>query len=69
MRTTDTGTEIFFRLNEVPLSKSDRRYANAYLQEGEHIAELFSGATTGIAHLFSSLEHGIKEIFVKPIKH
>ena len=69
MRTTDSGNEIFFRLNEIPLSKSDRRYAHAYLQEGEHLAELFSGAASGLAHAFSSVEHGVKEIFAKPVKH
>ena len=69
MRTTDTSREIFFRLNEVPLSKSDRRYADAYLQEGEHIAELLSGASTAVAHAYSSISHGVKAMFAKPVRH
>jgi hypothetical protein len=69
MRNADTGTEIFFRLNEIPLSKSDRRYADAYLQEGEYIAELFSGASTSVAHAFGSIGHGVKAVFAKPVRH
>ena len=69
MRSTNTGTEIFFRLNEIPINKSDRQYAQAYLQEGEYLAELFSGASAHVAHAVSSIGHGVKSMFAKPVRH
>lgn len=72
MHTTPMSSDVFSRLNELHLSKSERLCAIGYLHDGEHIAAFFSGALAGVAaagHAVSSLAHSLKALFARPARH
>jgi len=72
MQTAQTRSDIFSRVNDLRMSKSERLRVIAYMQDGELIAEFFSRALAGVAlagHGVSSLAHGVKAAFAKPARH
>lgn len=73
MRTPQTGSEIFPRLNDLPLSRSERELGNAYIHEGELIGDFLCRALESIR---SAVGHGTGDetpaatsISAKPVKH
>jgi hypothetical protein len=72
MHTTHTSPGVFSRLNELHLGRSERLRIDAYIHDGERIAELCSRAVAGVAlagHAVSGLAHGVKALFAKPARH
>lgn len=72
MHTTHISPDVFSRLNELHLSKSERLRAIAYMQDGERIAGFISRALAGVAlagHGVGSLAHSVREMFAKPARH
>jgi len=70
------GSGISARVNELHLSESERLRVNAYLHDGEFIADLLCRALTGArslalsaAHAAGRLAHAVKAIFAKPAGH
>ena len=55
MHTRETGSGIFPRLNDLPLSRSERELCNAYMQEGELIGDFLCRALESIR---SAVGHG-----------
>lgn len=75
MRTAQYKSDVFYRLNDLPISQGERECMNAYIQEGEHIADLCSRALTRIgsgitlgAHGLHNLAHAVKSVFAKPAR-
>lgn len=67
------GSGISARLSELHLSESERLRVNAYLHDGEFIADLLCRALTGAravallaAHGAGSLAHAVKAKFARP---
>jgi len=68
--------DMFYRLNDIPLCESERELGNAYIEEGEHIADLSCRALANIRSGFVHAEHGavdlarsVKEMFAGHAKH
>ena len=72
MHTARIKSDIFSRVNALHMSKSERLRINAYMQDGEHIAEFFSRALAGVAlagHGVNRLAHNVKAVFARPARH
>ena len=73
MHTPHTGSEIFPRLNDVPLSRSERELGNAYLHEGELIGDFLCRALeslrSAVGHGAADVTHAAKSISAKTVKH
>ncbi|MGP1676415.1 MAG: hypothetical protein ACTS6J_04575 [Burkholderiales bacterium] len=76
MHTTHIRSDIFSRVNDLHLSENERLRINAYIQDGEFIAEYLSRALAGIrsgvalaGHAAGSLAQGVKAAFARPARH
>ena len=72
MYTSEIRSDIFSRVNDLHMSNSERLRINAYMHDGELIAEFLSRALAGVAragHAVSSLAHSVKSAFAKPARH
>jgi len=73
MQTTKAGTEVFARLNDLHLSRSERLRINAYMHDGEVIGDFLCRAMEGIraaiGHGSHSVAHAAKSVTAKPLKH
>ncbi|MBE0619120.1 MAG: hypothetical protein IH605_00865 [Burkholderiales bacterium] len=72
MHTTHIDSDIFSRVNDLPMCKSERQRVSAYIHDGEVIGELLCDAFTGLAHAghgISRLAHDVKAVFAKPARH
>lgn len=51
------------------LSENERRRANAYMRDGELIAEVYCRARAGIQSAAGRLARGAKAMFARPVRH
>jgi len=68
-QSTHMGSGTFSPLDKLHMSASERQRVIAYIHDGEVIAELMSGALTGIRSGVELAERGIKAIFPSHAKH
>ncbi len=68
-QSTHIGSGRFSPLDRLHMSESERRRVSAYIHDGEVIADLMSGALTGIRSGVELAERGIKAILPSHAKH
>ena len=66
---TRIRTGAFGPVDALHLSENERRHINAYMQDGEFIAEVFCRALAGIQTAAGSLARGSKAMFARPVRH
>ena len=59
----------FSRLNDLHMSASERQRANAYIRDGEHLADAALYALAAIHSGAEFIVHGVKTLFAKPTSH
>lgn len=60
---------MFGRLEDLHMSSSERQRINAYIHDGELIADISSRALAGIRSGVVGLTHGLKAMFATPARH
>ena len=66
---THIGSNTFGPLDRLHMSETERLRVNAYIHDGEVIADLMSGALAGMRSGVELAERGIKAILPGHIKH
>lgn len=69
MHTTQFGTGTFGRIEDLHLSRSERLRINAYIHDGEVIAEFLSRVVAGVRFGAGSLARAVKALFAHPARH
>ena len=59
----------FSRLDALPMSEHEREQVNAYIHDGEVLAELMYGALAGLRAGVELAERGIKALFPTHVRH
>jgi hypothetical protein len=60
---------VFGRLNDLHVSRRERLRINAYIHDGEVIADFSSRAFAGVRSGVDALARDIKAAFAKPARH
>ncbi|MBE0614318.1 MAG: hypothetical protein IH604_11670 [Burkholderiales bacterium] len=59
----------FSRLNDLHMSTSERQRVNAYIRDGERIADAALHALAALHSGAEAIAHGVKAVFAKPTSH
>jgi hypothetical protein len=62
-------SDQFGRLQHLHLSSRERQRINAYIHDGELIADISSRALAGMRSGIAGLSHGIKALLATPARH
>lgn len=68
MHTTQSGSAIFGRIDELHLSRSERLRINAYMHDGELIAEFCCRALANIQSGAGALSRAVRAMFASPAR-
>ncbi|MBE0624625.1 MAG: hypothetical protein IH606_07435 [Burkholderiales bacterium] len=64
-----SSSGMFGRLDDLHLSRRERLHINAYIHDGERIADISTRALAGIRSGALGVAHGVKAMFATPARH
>ena len=67
--TTQAGPGVFGRVDDLHLNRRERLRVNAYMQDGEFIAELICRALALVHAGAAGLARAVKLLFATSVKH